>query len=158
MSSCNVHAPASSCNNLLARFIACVLELPVPVLRSEFRLVQMLQEWAPGLVRPAGLPLSVLSVGGLPVLQGRCRHPMPVWVLVLPELLLEARRGPGLPQVCTSCGNTTFTLEAREKGKHPYPSPLRRVVTTDLGWDPGIFILNKNARRSWFRWWVYQQI
>lgn len=31
-------------NNLLAKFIACVLEVPVPVLRSELILVHMLQE------------------------------------------------------------------------------------------------------------------
>lgn len=54
--------------------IICVLEVPVPVFRLELVLVQKLWGWAPGTVKAAGLPLRVLSTGGLPVLQGCCRH------------------------------------------------------------------------------------
>lgn len=49
-----------------------VLEVPVPVLRSELILLHMLQEWAPRKVRPAGLPRRVVSMVGLPFLQGCC--------------------------------------------------------------------------------------
>lgn len=58
------------CNNLLTKFITGILDIPVPMLGPELISLQMLQGGAPGMVRPAGLPLRVLS-HGRPLLSSR---------------------------------------------------------------------------------------